>query len=241
LEAVSADHAAGRRRSALTAIIVLLLVVACAALATLLPVKAMLEGTLEWTAAHRQTAWVLFIVIYVVATVLLVPGLILTLAGGAIFGFAYGVALVSLSSVLAATVAFFLGRTIAHQWVSARIDAWPKFHALNRALAERGFWIVLLTRLSPAFPFVLLNYAYGITRVRLTHYVLGSWLGMFPATVTYVYAGSTAADLAQALAGHASLGAGRWVLAGVGLIATIAATLLVARRASRNLNQELST
>jgi uncharacterized membrane protein YdjX (TVP38/TMEM64 family) len=237
---VNAERNAGGRRRLVGVILVLIALGLCAAAASYFPLQAMLARSLAWTATHRQLAGPLFVALYVLATVLLVPGVALTLAGGAIFGTIQGVALVSVASVLGATAAFCLGRTVARRWISARVDAWPRFRALNGALAERGFWIVLLTRLSPAFPYVLLNYAYGITQVSPRQYVLGSWLGMFPATLTYVYAGATAADVAQALAGHTSLGAGRWVLLGIGLIATVAATVLVTRIARRHLQQELS-
>lgn len=220
-------------------VIAVLLLVALGAALVLLPVREWLAAVLEWSAAHREIAWVLFVALYVVATVALAPGLILTVAAGALFGLAQGVVLVSLSSVLGATAAFFVGRTVARQWVGEKIRRWPRFAALDRALAERGFWIVLLTRLSPVFPFNLLNYAYGVSSVRPRDYVLGSWIGMFPATVLYVYAGSAAASLTQALAGAVDTGAGGRVLLWGGLAATLVVTVLVTRRARRALEREL--
>lgn len=212
---------------------------AVALAAWLLPVREWIERFLLWTQENRETAWAVFVLAYVVATVALVSGAALTLAAGAIFGLGAGVVLVSVASVLGATAAFFVGRTVAREWISRKIEAWPKFRALDRALAERGFWIVLLTRLSPAFPFILLNYAYGVTAVKPKDYVLGSWIGMFPATVLYVYLGSVAANLGQALAGDVDAGgAGQALLIG-GLLATIAVTVLVTRVAKRYLDREL--
>ncbi len=221
---------------------VLLLALLCAALAAvlLLPVRDALAAALAWSEANREVAWLAFILLYVIATVCFVPGTPLTLAAGAIFGLGTGAVLVSAGSTLGATAAFFVGRTIARDWVSARIAAWPKFHALDRAVGARGFWIVLLTRLSPAFPFFLVNYAFGITAVKPREYVLGSWLGMMPATVAYVYAGTLAASVSQALAGKAQVGASGWVLLGVGLVATIAVTVLVTRVASGYLAREIA-
>jgi uncharacterized membrane protein YdjX (TVP38/TMEM64 family) len=206
----------------------------------LLPVKPWLGAALTWAAAHRGPSALVFIALYVLATVCLVPGLILTLAGGAIFGLARGVALVSAGSVLGASAAFFIGRTFAREWTQQRIAAWPRFRALDGALGERGFWIVLLTRLSPLLPFNLLNYAYGVTAVRARDYVAASWLGMLPATVLYVYAGSAAANLAQALSGRVRTGRTGTVLLVVGLAATVAVTALVTRLARRRLEHELA-
>ena len=208
------------------------------AAAWFLPVKPWLGAALTWAASHREPAALVFIALYVLATVCLIPGLILTLAGGAIFGLARGVALVSAGSLLGASAAFFIGRTFARKWTQQRIAAWPRFRALDGALGERGFWIVLLTRLSPLFPFNLLNYAYGVTAVRPRDYIAASWLGMLPATVLYVYAGSAAADLAQALSGRVRTGKSATVLLVVGLAATVAVTALVTRVARRRLEHE---
>ena len=204
----------------------------------LLPVREWLGAALTWAAAHGEGSALLFLALYVLATVCLVPGLILTLAAGAIFGLARGVALVSAGSVLGASAAFFIGRTFAREWTQQRIAAWPRFRALDGALGERGFWIVLLTRLSPLLPFNLLNYAYGVTAVRARDYVVASWLGMLPATVLYVYAGSAATNLAQALSGRVRTGRTGTVLWIVGLAATVAVTALVTRLARRRLEHE---
>ncbi len=209
-----------------------------AAAGWVVPLQQWLLAALTWATAHRQPSALVFIALYVLATVCLVPGLILTLAGGALFGLARGVVLVSAGSVLGASAAFFIGRTFAREWTQQRIAAWPRFRALDGALGERGFSIVLLTRLSPLFPFNLLNYAYGVTAVRPRDYIAGSWLGMLPATVLYVYAGSAAADLAQAIAGDAHTGRTGTVLLVVGLAATVAVAALVTRVARRRLEHE---
>lgn len=208
--------------------------------AAFLPVNEWLREVLAWTSLHHRISGLIYLALYIVATVCLVPGLLITLAGGALFGFVAGTVLVSISSVAGATAAFLVGRTLAREWVARRTAAWPKFRALDRALQARGFWIVLLTRLSPAFPFNLLNYAYGISQVRLRDYVLGSWVGMLPATALYVYAGAAAASLTQAASGRVQVGASRWVLLGVGLVATAAVVVLVTRVARRQLDRELT-
>ena len=220
-------------------ILLLVLAAAVVAAAVLLPVQSLLGAALAWTAEHRQSAWLAYILLYIVATVCFVPGVPLTLAAGAIFGVAAGTALVSIGSTLGATAAFFVGRTAARDWVGRKIAGWPRFRALDRAVESRGFWIVLLTRLSPAFPFFLLNYAFGVTAVRPGAYVLGSWIGMLPATIAYVYAGSLAANLTQALTGKAQIGSSGWLLLGLGLVATLAVTVLVTRVARGYLEREI--
>jgi uncharacterized membrane protein YdjX (TVP38/TMEM64 family) len=207
----------------------------------LLPVKEWLRAALAWSSAHGEVSWLAFTGLYVLATVCLVPGLVLTLAGGVLFGVVRGVVLVSVSSVLGATVAFLLGRSLARAWTSRRLADWPKFRALDRALGQRGFWIVLLTRLSPLLPFNLLNYAYGVSAVRLRDYVLGSWIGMLPATVLYVYAGSAAASLARVFAGGVRPGRSGPVLLLAGLAATLGVIVLVTRLARRQLEHELAS
>jgi uncharacterized membrane protein YdjX (TVP38/TMEM64 family) len=228
-------------RDATRALIVAGALVLLAAAVIALPVSDWLRLALMWTAAHRAIAAVSFIALYIVATVALVPGILLTLAAGALFGLALGTLMVSIGSVLGATAAFFLGRTLAREWIRRHIESWPKMQALDRALGSRGFWIVLLTRLSPVFPFILLNYAYGITGVRPRDFILASWIGMLPATVVYVYAGSAAASLAQALTGKVGAGGARHILLWVGLAATVAVTVLVTRLARQRLERELAT
>ena len=221
-------------------VVIALLVAALLVAAVLtLPIRDWLAQFVTWTAIHRETAWILFLLVYVLATVCFLPALPLTIAAGAIFGIGAGFALVSVSSTLGATAAFFIGRTVARDWVSRKIAAWPVFRALDRSLADRGFWIVLLTRLSPLLPFFLLNYAYGVSAVKPRDYIPASWIGMMPGTLLYVYAGSLVANAAQALAGKVPTGRGGGILLVAGLVATIVVTVLVTRLAKQQLEQEI--
>ncbi|MGH7958808.1 MAG: TVP38/TMEM64 family protein [Opitutaceae bacterium] len=196
----------------------------------LFDVRTLLREALE--AIERLGPWgpVLFVAIYIVATVLFLPGSVLTLGAGAVFGVVLGSVYVSIGSTLGATAAFLVGRYLARGWVAKKVEGNASFAAIDRAVAGEGWKIVGLTRLSPAFPFSLLNYAFGLTRVRLRDYVLASWIGMMPGTVMYVYVGS----LARA-AGDRQRTVGEWALYGVGLVATIAVTVFVTRLARRAL------
>ena len=198
-----------------------------------------LQTALDWIAAWRAAAAVPFILFYAFAAVVLLPDSLLTIAAGAIFGLAAGMALVSIGSMLGATAAFFLGRTFARDWVHRRTERWPKYRALDRAIARHGLWMVFLTRLSPIIPYGLLNYAYGITTVRVRDYLLASWVGMLPGTLLYVYAGTAAANLTAVISGRTPIGREDNFLLWIGLGATITLIGLLTYFARRELAREL--
>ena len=209
------------------------------AVVILLPVREWLTVALMWTESHRYFAWVLFIAMYLVATVLVVPGTILTLAAGFAFGVPVGAMLVSAGSLAGASAAFLVGRFFARDWVAGRIAQWRTFDTLDKAAGQEGFVIVLLSRLSPLFPFNLLNYAFGLTAVRFRDYVLASWIGMAPAIVLYVYIGSTARSLTELAEGEFEAGTGGTVLFAAGLLATLVLTIFITRKATGTLAKHL--
>lgn len=205
-----------------------------------LPLGDALKGLITWIQAHKETAWTVFIAAYVVATVLMVPGTILTVAAGFVFGVVAGTVLVSISSITGATAAFVVGRWLGRDWVRRKVGSDARLAAVDRAAEDRGFIIVMLLRLSPIFPFNALNYFLSLTGVELRHYFFASWIGMLPGTILYVYIGSVAQDLASLMAGdYEAGGAGRALFIG-GLLATAAVTVLVARFATRTLKSELA-
>ena len=192
-------------------------------------VQDLLRSALRWIDGLGASGAALFVVIYIAACVFFIPGSILTLGAGVVFGVVKGSVLVSVASTLGATAAFLVGRYLARDWVARKIEGNAKFKAVDEAVAREGWKIVGLTRLSPVFPFNLLNYAYGLTRVSLRDYFFASWIGMLPGTVMYVYLGSLAGDLARLGAGEHTRSAGEWALYGVGLLATVAVTVYVTR------------
>jgi uncharacterized membrane protein YdjX (TVP38/TMEM64 family) len=145
---------------------------------------------------------IVFVVGYAVAVVAFIPGSVLTLAAGAIFGIGKGTALVFVAAVLGSTAAFLVARYAARSWVEHRIEGDSRFSAIDQAVGREGRKIVFLLRLSPVFPFNLLNYALGLTRVRLLDYVVAG-VGMLPGTILYVYSGKVAGDVAAAAGGAA--------------------------------------
>ena len=200
-----------------------------------------LGPTLALIATWRGAAAVPFVVIYVIAAIILVPDSLLTLAAGAIFGLGRGLLLVSLGSTLGAAAAFLVGRRFAHAWVQRRTGHWRKFHALDRAIARHGFWIVFLTRLSPVFPYGVLNYAYSVTTVRPRDYLLASWIGMLPGSLLYVYAGSVAMNITQVMHGATPIARQSNVLLWIGLGATVVVIGLVTHLARRELMRQISS
>lgn len=196
----------------------------------------LLRRALDGLSGSGAAGAALFVGLYILACVLLVPGSVLTLGAGAAFGVLKGSALVSIGATLGATAAFLVGRYAARGWVSAKMAGRPKFKAVDEAVAAEGWKIVGLVRLSPVFPFSLMNYAFGITRVSLRDYFFASWIGMLPGTVMYVYLGSLAG---QAVGGRARTPA-EWALYAVGLAATGAVTVYITKLAKRALDQRIS-
>jgi len=178
-----------------------------------------------------------FIVGYAVGVVALLPGSFLTLAGGAVFGLGEGTLFVFAAAMLGSTGAFLVARYLARGAVERRLADNARFAAIDRAVGEQGLKIVFLLRLSPVFPFSLLNYGLGLSRVSLRDYVLAGF-GMLPGTLLYVYYGKLAGDVAALASGAApERGAGYYGVLGLGLLATIAVTALVTRVARRALAQ----
>jgi uncharacterized membrane protein YdjX (TVP38/TMEM64 family) len=188
-----------------------------------------------WVQGLGALGALVFIAGYVVATVAFVPGSLLTLGAGAIFGLVQGVALVLVGATLGASAAFLVARHVARRPVERRLAGNPRFAAIDRAVGREGRKIVFLLRLSPVFPFNLLNYALGLTRVRFVDFVIAS-AGMLPGTLLYVYYGKVIGDVA-ALAGGARIAknTGYYALLGLGLVATIVVTTVVTRIARRAL------
>src|SRR5882724_2010958 len=217
--------AAPPRRSRLQLVLVAAAVVTAVALTRVFEPERHLLDFVAWIRGAGVTGMLLFAFAYVLACVLFLPGSILTLGAGFAYGVGAGTPLVWLSANAGAALAFVLGRTLLRGWVALRVNANPRFAAIDRAVGQQGFKIVLLTRLSPVFPFNLLNYAFGVTRVRFRDYVLGSLV----------------TSLTQLAAGRASGGAAQQGFYLGGLVATVAVTLYVTRVARRALAEATAT
>jgi len=192
-----------------------------------------------WVDSLGPVGPLVFIAGYVLATVAFVPGSLLTLAAGAIFGLVEGVAYVFVAATLGASAAFLVARYLARTVVERRLRGNRRFAAIDRAVGARGRQLVFLLRLSPVFPFNLLNYALGLTDVRFVDYLIAS-TGMLPGTVLYVYYGKVAGDVATLAGGvQPEHGPGYYAVVLLGLLATLAATIVVTRAARRALAEDV--
>lgn len=197
-----------------------------------------LKDILLWVDSLGTWGVIIFMLVYIIATILFISGALLTLGAGASFGVIKGSIVVSIASTLAATAAFLIGRYLARGWVAKQIESKPSFQAIDAAVAKEGWKIVGLTRLSPIFPFVFSNYAFGITRVSLKDYVLASWIGMMPGTILYVYIGSLAKDVATLGISGERPGSIQWTIRIIGFIATVAVTVYITKIAKKVLNEQ---
>ena len=187
-----------------------------------------IEGFKGFVAEFGVWGPVVFILGYAVGVVAFAPGAALTLAGGAIFGIGPGFVYVFIAAVLGSSAAFLVSRYLTRARIEKRLEGDERFAAIDRAVGAQGRKIVFLLRLSPVFPFNLLNYALGLTRVSFADYMIAS-LGMIPGTFLYVYAGA---------AGGAVLSGGaNYAVLGLGLAATVAVTVIVTRIARRALQE----
>ncbi len=209
-----------------------LLVVSVMLLMSALPFDVLMKALEREVAELGVWGPVVFGLVYVVATVLLIPASLLTLGAGVIFGLGVGLVTVSLASTTGAACAFLIARYLARSKVQTMAESNEKFGAIDAAISDGGWKIVAMLRLSPAIPFGLQNYLYGLTSIRFVPYVLTSWIAMLPGTLLYVYLGLAAKTAAG---GREGTSAAQWALLAVGLLATIGVTVYVTRLARRKL------
>ena len=184
----------------------------------------------QWVNEYGAFGVVIFVLIYVVATLLLLPSAVLNVIAGALFGFAWGLGAVMAASMAAALIAFELARHVLRDRIKKHYTNKGTPAAIDRALRSEGWKAVALLRLSPVIPFAVKNYLFGVSRVRMRDYVLGTFLGKLPGAIVLTALGATgraAMDMPRAE---------RWTLIAVGLVATGVVTWLIGRSAKRRLN-----
>jgi len=184
----------------------------------------------EWILSLGALGPIVYILMYIGAVVLAIPGSVITIMGGVMFGSVLGVATVSVGSTIGASLAFLVSRHIAREAIAQKLSDNKKFHHLDRLTKEHGAIIVAITRLVPLFPFNLLNYGFGLTLVPFWTYVFWSWLCMLPGTVLYVVG-------ADAVASAISEGKVPWTLIGILVFTAVLITVLV-RQARKKLKAE---
>ena len=216
-------------------ILAVLVVVALSVLAAVLPVKSWIREFVEWVQQLGPLGVVIFIAAYALATVLFLPGWIFTVSAGLIYGIAGGTLVALGGAVIGATLSFLIARYLLRRNIEEYANKSPRFGAIDRAIGKEGWKIIGLLRLSPLIPFNLSNYFYGITSVSLGAYVIVSAICMIPGTLLYAYLG--ALGQAGVSGGHGQRSVWQYVLLAVGLVATIAVTILVSRIAKKALRK----
>ena len=216
-------------------IAVILFVITMSILSVILPVKEWIREFIGWVQQLGPAGVIVFILAYAVATVLFLPGWIFTVSAGLIYGIVGGTLVALAGAIIGATLAFLVARYLLRQNIEEITKKNPRFAAIDQAIGRQGWKIVGLLRLSPLIPFNLSNYFYGITSIRFIEYVAVSAIGMIPGTLLYAYLGA----IGQASVSGGATQHSKWqyVLLGIGLIATIAVTILVSRIARNALKK----
>jgi uncharacterized membrane protein YdjX (TVP38/TMEM64 family) len=206
-----------------------------------LPLEAWLEAAASWIETHPWQGRVIFLAAFVVGACAMVPGSLLFMTGGFLFGFGWGVLLVGIATPVAATAAFLLGATVAREQVAGVAARYPRFDAIDRALDQKGALIVLLTRVSMLLPYNVLNYIFGVTRIKVMPYFVATAAGMLPPVVLFVYIGSAARNIDALMAGGGVEGPWRTALLVGGLVAIATAAVVIQRTASRVLRESIAS
>jgi uncharacterized membrane protein YdjX (TVP38/TMEM64 family) len=193
----------------------------------------------EWVRSLGVWGPLAYIGGYTIAAVFLLPAFLLTVAAGALWGFTFGLLYAMAGATVGASCAFLAGRHLVRRFVENYVNQHPTLAAIDRAVEAEGARLVLLVRMSPAVPYVLLNYVLGISRLPFRDHLIGL-IGMTPIAAMYVYAGKVAGDLALLASGAAApKGTAYYVLLSVGLIATVVATVMVTRAAKKALHRSV--
>lgn len=174
-----------------------------------------------------------YMLIYLLATILGLPNILLILVAGSLFGLVKGIISVSIADTLGAVACFIVGRTIARQRIKKWLAKHPSFAQLDRAVGKKGWKILLLTRLSPLVPSNVLNYGFSCTKVNFSQYCFFSWLGMLPVIALYVYLGSFGVRIIQD-----GLTPGKLAIQSLGLLLALGAAIYTSRLAQKTLKSE---
>lgn len=192
----------------------------------------LLERSLQWVKALGPWGPIAFMAIYILSVLFFIPASILTLGGGFVYGIGWGSVWVLIAANISGQITFLLGRHIARNWIAHKVESQPKFKAIDDAVARDGWKIVALVRLAPVFPFSLMSYAFGLTRIPFWSYAIAN-LAMIPGTVMYVYFGSVARDVTEKVTKPPWI---KWTV----LALTIVVVLYVTRFAKRALTRKIA-
>lgn len=228
------------KRATINRLLVVAGIAGFAALFRILPVTEWLEQLGRLNDQYPVAVPVAYVVAVTIATVALFPGWISMMLGGLLFGVLPGLPFALLGITAGAYGAFLAGRALGRSWVEKRMGDSLKLQALDEAVNAQSFYIVFLTRFAIVLPFNVLNYAFGLTRVKSMTYVTATALGMLPAVLLYVYLGTLADDFGAILAGDVRPASGAYWIAAIAIVAIVAVIWIVQRAAKRALRQKNS-
>jgi len=195
---------------------------------------------LEWIRHQGPTGWIWFILLYSLTCVTFLPGSVLSVGAGAIYGFWIGTLLVSVSSAIGAMASFLAGRFVFRKLLIRKLNSSRRFRAVDLAIEKEGWKIVFLSRLSPILPHSIVSYISGLTRISLTRYTLASWAGFAPISAAYAYAGAVLGSIARNRAGIAGGDEPSWLLYGGGLVITVVVMIISGRVAKKAIQESLA-
>ena len=196
-----------------------------------LPVQEYVTSFQDWVKGYGVVGWFIFIVVYALTAFALIPGSLLTLAAGVIWGLG-GFPIVIVGATIGSAISFLAARYLFKDRVQEKVAQYPKFRAVNEAIGEEGWKVVGLLRLSPALPFSLQNWFLGVTPVGFWPSQIATFFGIMPGTLLYVWIGS--------LGGQAAgdgMSTAKWVVGGLGIAATLLVTVIVTKKATAKLKE----
>jgi uncharacterized membrane protein YdjX (TVP38/TMEM64 family) len=194
----------------------------------------LVHRSMEWV---QQSGWIGvagFIVFYTLTCVFFLPGSILSVGAGAIYGFWFSTVLVTVSSTIGAMVNFLTSRYLARGWMHRKLSQSAKFRALEKAVCAEGWRMILISRMSPIIPHSLVSYAAGLIRISFWRFTLGSFVGFLPQSAAYTYVGAVVGKAVRTSAGVTAHDPVTWLFYCIGLVATLAVTVLTTRIARRS-------
>ena len=215
-------------------IILAALIAIFAAAYVYLPISEWLTAFQDWVQGFGALGWAIFIAVYAITSFVLIPGSILTLGAGVAYGL-WAFPLVVAGAVLASAMSFLAARYVFHDRVQEKVAQYPRFKAVNEAIRDEGWKVVLLLRLSPALPFSLQNWFLGLMPVGFWPAQIATLFGIMPGTLLYIWVASLGGEAAAGGAADASLL--RYAVLGIGLLATLVVTIVVTRKAQQKLKE----
>lgn len=192
-----------------------------------------LSQSMEWIKGSGWLGMVGFLILYTLVFIFLLPGSPVVIGVAAVYGFWIGAPLVAFGSTCGAAVSFLISRYLARGWVERKLGHDPRFHVLERAVGSAGWKIILLSRISPIMPHTIVSYAAGLTRISFWRFTLATLVGFLPMSIAYAYTGAFLGKAVKVTAGETPSNPATWGFYILGLIATIAVTIVATRATTR--------